>query len=131
MNANWFGVAAAVVLLVFILELLRRGILREKFAILWLAVSTLLVVMAVFPGLLRGAADALGFEVPSNLLFFTGILFLLLVCVQLSYEVSRLEARTRRLAEDLALLTAQTRVSAPRPPGTENQPGVRSDNGSD
>lgn len=130
MNANWFGVAAAVVLLVFILELLRRGILREKFAVLWLAVSTLLVVMAIFPGLLRGAADALGFEVPSNLLFFTGILFLLLVCVQLSYEVSLLEARTRRLAEDLALLTAQTRAT-PRPPGTESPPGVRSDNGSD
>ena len=131
MNANWFGVAAAVVLLVFILELLRRGILREKFAVLWLAVSTLLVVMAIFPGLLRGTADALGFEVPSNLLFFTGILFLLLVCVQLSYEVSRLEARTRRLAEDLALLTAQTRATPQRPPGAESPPAVRSDNGSD
>ncbi len=131
MNANWFGVAAAVVLLVFILELLRRGILREKFAVLWLAVSTLLVVMAIFPGLLRGAADALGFEVPSNLLFFTGILFLLLVCVQLSYEVSRLEARTRRLAEDLALLTAQTRATPQGRPGTESPPGVRSDNGRD
>ncbi len=131
MNANWFGVAAAVVLLVFILELLRRGILREKFAVLWLAVSTLLVVMAVFPGLLRGAADALGFEVPSNLLFFTGILFLLLVCVQLSYEVSLLEARTRRLAEDLALLTAQMRATPQGRPGTESPPGVRSDNGSD
>ncbi|MDH4017098.1 MAG: DUF2304 domain-containing protein [Actinomycetota bacterium] len=131
MNANWFGVAAAVVLLVFVLELLRRGILREKFAVLWLAVSTLLVVMAIFPGLLRGTADALGFEVPSNLLFFTGILFLLLVCVQLSYEVSRLEARTRRLAEDLALLTAQTRATPQRPPGAESPPGVRSDNGSD
>jgi len=131
MNANWFGVAAAVVLLVFVLELLRRGILREKFAVLWLAVSTLLVVMAIFPGLLRGTADALGFEVPSNLLFFTGILFLLLVCVQLSYEVSRLEARTRRLAEDLALLTAQTRATPQRPPGAESPPAVRSDNGSD
>ena len=53
-----------------------------------------------------------GFEVPSNLLFFASILFLLLVAVQLSYEVSRLEARTRRLAEDLALLAAEVAVAA-------------------
>lgn len=131
MNANWFGVAASVLLLVFILELLRRGILREKFAVLWLAVSTLLVVMAIFPGLLRGAADALGFELPANLLFFTGILFLLLVCVQLSYEVSLLEARTRRLAEDLALLTARTQATERERPATENPPGTRRNHGSD
>ncbi len=106
MNVNWLGLAAAALLLVFVLELLRRGILRERFAALWLAVSAVLAIVALFPGILRSAADALGFELPSNLLFFAAIVFLLLVGVQLSYEVSRLEARTRRLAEDLALLTA-------------------------
>ncbi len=106
MNANWLGLAAAAVLFAFVLELLRRGILRERFAALWLAVCTALAIVAVFPGILRTAADALGFEVPSNLLFFAAIVFLLLVSIQLSYEVSKLEARSRRLAEDLALLTA-------------------------
>lgn len=105
MNSNWIGLAAAVGLLVLVLELLRRGILRERFAILWLAVSAALVVGAAFPDIVRALATSLGFEVPSNLLFFIAIIFLLLVCVQLTYEVSRLEARTRRLVEDLALLT--------------------------
>jgi hypothetical protein len=104
-NSNWIGLAAALGLLVLVLELLRRGILRERFAILWLAVSAALVVGAAFPDILRALATSLGFEVPSNLLFFISIIFLLLVCVQLTYEVSRLEARTRRLVEDLALLT--------------------------
>ena len=39
MNVNWVGLAAAVLLLGFVLELLRRGILRERFAALWLFVS--------------------------------------------------------------------------------------------
>ncbi len=120
MNANWLGLVAAVVLLGAVLELLRRGILRERFAALWLGVGGLLVVVAVFPGLLRAAARTLGFEIPSNLLFFAAIMFLLIVTVQLSYEVSRLEARTRRLAEDLALLAAQTthpRTTDPARPG--------------
>ncbi len=128
MSANWLGVIAAFVLLAAVLELLRRGILRERFAALWLGVGVLLVLVAVFPGLLRGAARALGFEIPSNLLFFAAILFLLIVTVQLSYEVSRLEARTRRLAEELALLGTETTErrtgdqAGPDPHAREDQP---------
>jgi hypothetical protein len=107
MGVNWVGLVASLLLAGFVAELLRRGILRERFAALWVVVSVLLVTVALAPGLLRWAADALGFELPANLLFFAAILFLLLVVVQLSYEVSKLEARTRRLAEDLALLRAE------------------------
>lgn len=117
MGVNWLGLAAALVMAAFVAELLRRGILREKFAALWLVVSGLLIVVAIFPQLLRGAADALGFALPSNLLFFASILFLLLVAVQLSYEVSKLEARTRRLAEDLALLRSEVHDRPAAPTG--------------
>jgi len=121
MNVNWLGVAAAAMLLAFVIELLRRGILRERFAALWLIVSTLLMLGALFPGFLGRAAQVLGFQVAANLLFFSAILFLLLVAIQLSNEVSRLEARTRRLAEDLALLSLQVQ---PLPgAGTGTEPG--------
>lgn len=117
MDINWLGLGAAALMAVVVAELLRRGILREKFAALWLVVSLLLIVIAVVPQLLRSAADALGFAVPSNLLFFVSILFLLLVAVQLSYEVSKLEARTRRLAEDVALLRSEVRDRPGTPAG--------------
>ncbi len=121
-GVNWVGLAASLGLVLFVAELLRRGILRERFAALWVLVSTLLVVVAAFPGLLRWAADALGFELPANLLFFASLLFLLLVAVQLSFEVSKLEMRTRRLAEDLALLRAEVQD---RPPArTEHPPAA-------
>lgn len=130
MNANWLGLAAAGLLLAFVLELLRRGILRERFAALWLAVCAALFLVAVFPGILRRAADALGFELPSNLLFFGAIVFLVLVGVQLSYEVSRLEARTRRLAEDLALLTATVQDARNEHPGAPAPRAERTEDGS-
>jgi uncharacterized membrane protein len=44
---------------------------------------------------------------PVNLLFFVTVVLLILVSVQLSYELSRHEARIRRLAEEVALLTQQ------------------------
>lgn len=113
MSANWIGVAAALIMVVFVAEMLRRGILRERFAALWLMVTVMLTLGALFPSLLERTATALGFEVPANLLFFTAILLLLLVAVQLSFEVSRLEQRTRRLAEELALLAHEAREQRP------------------
>lgn len=103
------GVAAAVLATAFVVELLRRGILKEKFAALWLLVTGALLVMAIFPSLVQWAATLLGVQLPANLLFFMAAVVLLLVSVQLSYEVSKLESRTRRLAEDLALLREEVR----------------------
>ncbi len=103
----FLGVFGAVATMIFIVELLRRGILRERFAVLWLFVAGLLVLLAVFPAILEWAADVVGVEVPSNLLFVAGGFVLLVVSVQLSYEVSALDAKSRRLAEEIALLRFQ------------------------
>jgi hypothetical protein len=51
----------------------------------------------------------LGVAQPVNLLFFVTIVLLVLVSVQLSYELSRHEARIRRLAEEVALLDERLR----------------------
>lgn len=127
MASSWWGVVAALLTLGFVIELLRRGILRERFAGLWLAVSAAFLLVAVVPGIARRASQALGFVLPSNFLFFVAILFLLAVAVQLSYEVSRLESRTRRLAEELALLTAEVRHGPDGPdpdrPPPRHRPG--------
>ncbi|MCW2779211.1 MAG: hypothetical protein JWN17_2936 [Frankiales bacterium] len=101
-----YGLAlvAAVVAMVLIVELLRRRQLTEKYAVIWLTVGLGIVVLAVSPGLLTRAADLVGVAVPSNLLFFVAGIVLLLVCLQLSFETSRLEDETRSLAEEVALL---------------------------
>lgn len=103
------GILVAVATTVFVVELLRRGILREKYALLWLVVSGAVLVMAVFPGIVAWVAELVGIALPVNLLFFLTAIVLLLVSVQLSYEVSQVEARTRRLAEEVALLREAVR----------------------
>lgn len=110
----------------FMLELLRRKQLREKYAILWLFVSLGVVVLAAFPSLLNWVAHRLGVSDPPNLLLFSAVIVLLLVAVHLSWEASRLEEETRTLAEEVGLLRMQVeslgvdRVAATpaRPPVT-------------
>ena len=109
MTAQVLGVVASVITFVFVFWLLRRGVLREKYAVLWLLFSGAALFFSIFPGALRWISDSLGVETPSNLLFFVTIVLLILVAVQLSYELSRHEARIRRLAEEVALLDQELR----------------------
>jgi hypothetical protein len=104
MTASILAALASVLTFAFVFYLLRRGVLREKYAVLWLLTSVVAFLLAVFPAFLRWVSDTLGVQTPSNLLFFVTIVLLVLVSIQLSYELSRHEMRIRRLAEEVALL---------------------------
>lgn len=104
MSGYLVAVAGAAVTLVFMIELLRRRRLREKYAALWITVAVLVLVVVAFPHLLERVAAMVGVTVPVNLVFFVALLLLLIVCVQLSAEVSTLERETQTLAEEVALL---------------------------
>jgi hypothetical protein len=103
----------ALAVLAFMVELLRRRQLQEKYAILWLVVSVVMLPLAFFPVIINKTAGLLSIASGVSLILFLGIIFLLLVTVHLSWEVSRLEEETRTLAEDLALL--RTELGRPRP----------------
>lgn len=105
MNAEVvLGLTGAFAILVVLFELLRRHQLREKYAVLWAFVAMGAVAVALIPGLLRSLADLVGVEVPANLLFFVGSMLLMIISLQHSFELGRLEEKTRTLAEEIALL---------------------------
>jgi hypothetical protein len=108
-TAQLLAAAAAVLTFVFVFSLLRRGVLREKYAVLWLFVSGAALFFAVVPGALTRLSSLIGVVTPANLLFFITVVLLVLVSVQLSYELSRHEMRIRRLAEEVALLEHELR----------------------
>jgi hypothetical protein len=83
--------------------LLRGKGLREKYAFLWLLVGIGCLVLTAIPGMLRGVTALIGVQVPSNLLFAVGIIFLTGVALHLSWEVSVLEEEARTLSEEAAI----------------------------
>lgn len=101
--------ATGLVLLVVVVELMRRRQLREKYAVLWIVVALLALPLAFFPRLPDQVAGLLGVVSGVSLVLFAGVVFLLLVSIHLSWELSRLEEETRVLAEEVALLRAEVR----------------------
>ncbi len=116
------GVIGSAVVLVALFELLRRQRLREKYAVLWFSVPLGVLTVAIFPGLLTGMADLIGVELPVNLLFFLASLFLLVLSLQHSYELGRLEEKTRVLAEEVGLLRLELELVR-RPHDEDEQTG--------
>jgi hypothetical protein len=98
-----FGILAALLTLVVVVEMLRRGRMRERHAIWWLIAGTLALIIGIFPQTLDWAGNLIGVEVPVNLVFFVSIAVLFLVCIQHSTELTALESKTRTLAERSAL----------------------------
>lgn len=109
------GLVGGVIILVVLFEMLRRQRLREKYALIWIIIALGAVTVAVFPAVLTWSAGLVGVKVPANLLFFVASMLLLVLSVQHSYEIGRLEERTRTLAEEVALIRlAQEEAAADR-----------------
>ena len=85
-------------------EMLRRQRFRERHAVWWLLAAIVSLLVSIFPDTLQFAATAVGVEIPSNLAFFVSVILLVIVSVQHSSELTRLEEKTRILAEHVALL---------------------------
>ena len=97
------GVVTALIALSVVIEMLRRRRLRERHAVWWLIAGTLALIIGLFPNTLAWAAGLIGVAVPLNLVFFVSVAVLFLVSIQHSAELTGLEAKTRTLAERVAL----------------------------
>jgi len=105
-----------VVILGTIVELLRRRRLREKYAVIWLFTGCLVIVLAVFPGGLNRVAGYVGVASGVSLVLFLAVVFLLIIAIHLSWEVSQLEEETRSISEEIALLRMDLERSLPDVP---------------
>jgi hypothetical protein len=98
------GIVAASLTLILVIEMLRLRRLRERHAIWWIVAGLGALIIAIFPDALAWVADKIGFDVPINLAFFASLVLLFLVALQHSAELTKVEAHSRTLAEQVALL---------------------------
>jgi hypothetical protein len=88
----------------FVVWLIRERRLREKYALLWLSTSLVIILLTASRHVLETAALAIGIFYPPSLLFLVGVLFLLLVAIGQSVTLSRLSESNQHLAQEVALL---------------------------
>jgi len=103
------AITASLVLLVLVLELVRRRRFLERYALLWLFSALVLLALAAWTGLLEVVARTVGVAYPPNALFLIAFGFVLVLLLHFSVAVSRMSDQIRVLAQQLALLEQKQR----------------------
>jgi hypothetical protein len=98
------AIVGAAALLIFVLELVRRRRLLERYALIWLLAAVVLLGLAIWRDGLARLASAVGIAYPPNALFFVAFAFVLILLLHFSAAVSRLADQSKVLAQRLALL---------------------------
>lgn len=115
--ARVMAVLFSVALVAVVLWMVRRGSLREEYTPIWMAVAFSLLAVSLRLELLRALTRALGAWTTSSTLFFLGLFFLVLICLNYSVRFSRTSVQLKNLAQEVALLRAELERREERPAG--------------
>ena len=95
--------------LLLVVELVRRGRLKERYSLLWLFAGGVLLVLSSSRTILEYISNLVGIYYPPSFLFLLAFLFLLLITLHFSVTISGLSEKNKRLAQELALLRQEMR----------------------
>ena len=114
------AVAASLLLLLVVFELIRSRRLRERYALLWLLTGLVLLVLSAWRGGLNTIAGWFGVETyPPAVLFAVALLFVLAVLLHYSTVISKVSDQNVILAQRLALVELELSEREQQPAATE------------
>lgn len=105
-----FAVVVALLLMILIIELVRRRKLREEYSILWLITGIGVVILASSYHLQLWFTQLIGAVSSSTTVFGFAFLFLILISLHFSVKMSEMTEKIKRLSQELALLRADKDV---------------------
>ena len=109
-KAQIIALIATLAIFALILELVRRRRLVERYALLWMSVAAILLVLAIWTDGLDVIADLMGIEEPANAIFILAFGTVFLLLLNFSVATSRLSEETKILAQETARLEQELRA---------------------
>ena len=103
-SIQFVAIIISLIILVVVVDLIRRGMLKEQYALLWIASAIVLMMLSVWRGLLDIIASSLGVAYPPSFLFLVAFLFLLLIVLYFSVVISNISEKNKKLSQEVALL---------------------------
>lgn len=88
---------------------IRRGKMSLNHSLLWIFVSLILLVLALFPGIATWISQKIGIGLPINMVFLSFSLFSIVLFIYLTNVISREDRINRRLTQQVALLEKRVR----------------------
>ncbi|MGC9317122.1 MAG: DUF2304 domain-containing protein [Armatimonadota bacterium] len=108
-----FTVSLAVLLFVFVVDLVRRRRLREEYSWLWVIASAATLLLVAWPTALRTVIAVSGASKATTTIFMLAIAFLAVVCIHLCTKLTEANERSKKLAQHVALIRRRETPASP------------------
>ncbi|AKG36509.1 DUF2304 domain-containing protein [Paenibacillus durus] len=97
-------IVLSILLLFLLINMIKKYELQLRYALLWIFLVFLMLIVSIFPGIAFYFTQAFGFETPSNFVFLLGILSALIIIFSLTVSISNLANKLRQISQEVGLL---------------------------
>jgi hypothetical protein len=104
-----FAIGFAVLFILYVLFIIRKGTFQVRYSLVWLAIASVILILAIFPDIIAFLAQLLGIGLGISALFFFGIFVCLFILFQHSISISKQAEVEKRLTQEIALMQQQIR----------------------
>lgn len=106
-NVYTISIIFSITFLLFIIELVRKNKILERYSLLWIFMSIVLLILSSSPIFINTIAKRLDIMNPPSLLFLFGLVYLLIYNLHITTVISKQSEKITRLAQELALMKHQ------------------------
>ena len=99
-----FSIIFSIIFIIFILHLVRKNKLDEKYSILWIIFGIIILIVSVFPNLIVRIAEIFNVYYPPALLLLFAILVLGTYIVHITITITKQNKMIVKLTQELAIL---------------------------
>lgn len=107
-----FSVTVAVLMLVAIIELVRRRKLREEYSMLWIIAGASIFLLSLSYDFMLFVGGLFGGILPATILYLFAILFLVVINLHYSVKISELSNQVKELSQTIAILQEGSQTPA-------------------
>ncbi|MBF0479549.1 MAG: DUF2304 domain-containing protein [Candidatus Omnitrophica bacterium] len=116
-----FALVVSVVIFLFVVDLVRREKLTFKYAFGWLIASFAAVLVTMFPKTIFSVSRWVGFEIPSNFVFFCILGVLVLLSLMMTIFLCQQNRRNEIMAQKIGILEKMLKDLQQKPGGQDGK----------
>lgn len=96
-------IVMSIVGLCYIIWKIRHSKLQIEYTLFWIVLAFLMILMAIFPGIVYWVTSKLGMISPANVVYLFIIAVLLLKSFMMTIEISNLENKVKDLVQQIGI----------------------------
>lgn len=102
-----FAIIFAIIFIIFILNLVRKNKLDEKYSILWLFLAVITLIVSIFPSIIETISKWFDVYYPPTLLLLFAVIIIMAYIVHITMVITKQNKMIIKLTQEIAIMKKQ------------------------